>query len=410
MKFVVFVVLVFFSFAPAAMAMHPHSVHEWADREKVVINSLSLDSLGPPPGDPSNRVADLAAAVFLGRRLFFDKRFSGNLEVSCATCHRPDYDFTDPLPLAHGMGTTRRRTMPLAGVAYSPFLFWDGRKDSLWAQALGPIESRVEHGFNRSRCYLLLKKHFRAEYESIFGPMPEVIGVDPGAWPAEDGSVEKQNWESLPSEARTLISRVYANMGKAIAAFVRRITPGMSRFDRYARAVTGREGEPAEIFTDQEAGGLRLFISKAGCVNCHNGPLFTNYDFHDLAIPRDISSAPDSGRAEGIAMVLADEFNCRSPYSDAPYDQCFALRFMDPDPQPFAGAFKTPSLRNVAARPPYMHAGQFATLRRVIEHYRTAAAAGRLKAEFSHGGLSDDEIDALIAFLKTLSAAPLAPQ
>jgi len=112
---------------------------------------MSLDRLGPMPHDPGNRWADNPAAAALGQRLFFDGRLSGNGRVSCATCHDRENDFQDSMPLAKGMGTTNRRTMPIAGAPYSPFLFWDGRKDSLWAQALGPLESAVEHGGDREQ-------------------------------------------------------------------------------------------------------------------------------------------------------------------------------------------------------------------------------------------------------------------
>ena len=102
---------------------------------------MSLAELEPLPRDPTNRVADDPRAADLGRRLFFDTRLSSNGRVACSTCHQPDRGFQDGTALATGVGITARRTMPIAGMARSPFLFWDGRKDSLWAQALGPLES-----------------------------------------------------------------------------------------------------------------------------------------------------------------------------------------------------------------------------------------------------------------------------
>ena len=112
---------------------------------------MSLAALEPLPRDPTNRVADDPRAADLGRRLFFDTRLSSNGRVACSTCHQPDRAFQDGIALAAGVGTTARRTMPIAGMARSPFLFWDGRKDSLWAQALGPLESPVEHGGTRAQ-------------------------------------------------------------------------------------------------------------------------------------------------------------------------------------------------------------------------------------------------------------------
>ncbi|HEY0582417.1 MAG TPA: cytochrome-c peroxidase, partial [Chloroflexota bacterium] len=85
----------------------------WSPAELATLRSLSIDSLGPVPADPSNAVADDARAAALGQALFFDTRFSANGQVSCGTCHKPDRDFTDGLPLAHGVGTTDRSAMPL---------------------------------------------------------------------------------------------------------------------------------------------------------------------------------------------------------------------------------------------------------------------------------------------------------
>ena len=128
----------------------------WSVEDKKVIRSLSLSSLPPLPSDPSNAYADNPKAIEFGKKLFFDIRFSANGKISCATCHIPGYSFTDRLPRARGMGATTRRTMPLIGVAYQSWFFWDGRKDSLWSQAIGPIESVSEHGVTRSFCAHLI--------------------------------------------------------------------------------------------------------------------------------------------------------------------------------------------------------------------------------------------------------------
>src|SRR6185369_5453421 len=105
----------------------------WTASQIDELRQMSISSIEPLPRDVTNRVADDPAAAKLGRQLFFDTRLSSNGKVSCATCHQPDRGFQDGTALAHGVGTTNRRTMPIAGTAYSPFLFWDGRKDSQWA-------------------------------------------------------------------------------------------------------------------------------------------------------------------------------------------------------------------------------------------------------------------------------------
>src|SRR5688572_13927936 len=122
----------------------------WTEEELSTLQGLWITNLQPLPPDPSNKYADDPDATSLGQALFFDTRFSSNGQVSCATCHRPEQMFQDGTALAHGVGTTNRRTMTIVGTAFSPWLFWDGRKDSQWSQALGPLENPVEHGGNRT--------------------------------------------------------------------------------------------------------------------------------------------------------------------------------------------------------------------------------------------------------------------
>ena len=380
-------------------------VHEWSPEEVRALKSLWIESLHPAPPDPSNAYGDDERAASLGRKFFFDKRFSGNARVSCGTCHREDYAFTDDLPLAHGMGTTGRRTMTLIGSAHYPWLFWDGRKDSLWSQALGPLESSVEHGISRVFVASVVFQYYRDEYERVFGPLPSVekLGRLP-ARPASDDPSAYKAWLKYSLEDREGVNRVYANLGKAIAVYVRTILPGVSRFDEYVAALEGgRTGELDSIFNDQEAEGLRLFIGKARCTNCHLGPLFTNSEFHNLDIPVSDKMPYDAGRAEGISLVLADEFNCLGSFSDAKGKKCQQLWFMDTEARKYQGAMKTPTLRNVVERPPYMHAGQFSTIREVLDFYRRSE-----NPELEHQGLTDSDLGALEAFLGTLSGPILS--
>ncbi len=372
-------------------------MHAWSQGEISVLRSLWIGSLPPPPKDPSNAFADNPKARALGKKLFFDPRFSGNLKVSCATCHRPDMSFTDDLPLAHGMGSTTRRSMPLIGVAYNSWFFWDGRKDSLWSQALGPLESNVEHGFTRTASAYLISEYYRSEYEEIFGNMPDITNAI--ATPATEDIVVLKTWVSMTPAKKEAVNRIYANMGKAIAAYVRTIVPGPSRFDKYVEALLNNDTAALqESLTPAEVNGLRLFIGKAKCTNCHSGPLFTNSDFHNTGVPTPAKMPYDKGRADGIRKVLSDEFNCLGRYSDAGPQDCAELRFLDAETEKYVGAFKTPTLRNVVERAPYMHAGQFATLKEVLEFYRLSKSH-----ELGHGELSDEELSQLEAFLRTLS-------
>jgi cytochrome c peroxidase len=369
---------------------------------------LSLQALEALPSDPSNRWADDERAAHLGHRLFFDTRLSANGRVSCASCHDPSREFQDSVALAKGVGTTDRRTMPVTATAYSPFLFWDGRKDSQWAQALGPLESAVEHGGTRARYAHVTAAHYRADYERIFGPLPDLRGV-----PQEAGPVAEPNaraaWQRLPGAKRDEVTAVFVNLGKAIAAYERRIQYAPSRFDRFVAEWKERGAARNDILNQEELAGLELFVGKANCVQCHNGPLLTNNDFHNTGVPRAAGLPPDRGRVAAIAAVADDEFSCRSRWSDAGARGCpelDALRAARPE---LERAFKVPSLRNVAERAPYMHAGQLATLAEVLEHYNRAPAAPSGRTELKPLRLSQAELRQLEAFLRSLSGGVTGP-
>ena len=362
----------------------------WSAEQKTMLASLSLASLGPLPADPSNRVADDAAAQAFGKKLFFDARLSSNGKVSCATCHMPQLGFVDTTPLAHGVGTTGRRTMPIAGTAYSPFLFWDGRKDSQWSQALGPLESSVEHGGHRGQYVQHIAANYRKEYEAIFGRLPD-----------EQKQIPRF---ARDDRAKDDTARVFTNMGKAIAAFERTINFDTTRFDRYVAAeLAGRSHTSADSLSPDEEAGLRLFIGKANCVNCHNGPRLTDDHFHNTGVAvSKLVASPDSGRAAGARQVMSDEFNCLSEYSDAKPDQCSELRFAVTEGPELLRAYKTPSLRDVARRAPYMHAGQIASLEEAVAHYNRAPAAPFGKSELKRLRLNQREQRQIEAYLRTL--------
>jgi cytochrome c peroxidase len=368
---------------------------------------LSLEALEPLPHDPSNRWAEDERAADLGHRLFFDARLSANGRVSCASCHDPRREFQDGLALAKGLGTTERRTMPVAATAYSPFLFWDGRKDSQWAQALGPLESPVEHGGTRARYAHVAAEHYRADYERVFGRLPDLRGVPQEAGPAPDDKA-RAAWERLPAAKRDAVTAVFVNLGKAIAAYERRIQYGPSRFDRFVSAWKTTGALPKDVLTSDEVAGLRLFVGKANCVQCHNGPLFTNNEFHNTGVPRRAGLPHDRGRIASIAAVRNDEFSCRSRWSDAGGD-CPELDALAAPRAEHERAFKVSSLRNVAERAPYMHAGQFGTLAEVLEHYNRAPAAPAGRTELKPLGLSRAELRQLEAFLRTLSGGLAGP-
>jgi len=372
----------------------------WSAAQLEELRSMSLTALERLPRDPTNRVADDPRAAELGRRLFFDARLSSNGRVACSTCHQPERGFQDGVALATGVGTTNRRAMPLAGMARSPFLFWDGRKDSLWAQALGPLESPVEHGGTRAQYAKLVAASYASDYEQIFGALPDLSSVPSSAGPVADRDAASA-WSGLSAPQRDDVTRVFVNIGKAIASWERRIEFGRTRFDSYATALSTGQSEPG-ILTDDEVAGLRLFIGKGNCTQCHNGPLFTSNEFHNTGVPPRPELARDRGRLTGATAVVSDEFNCRSQWSDA-REQCSELEFIVTGEHTQDRAYKVPSLRNVAERAPYMDAGQFETLADVLDHYNRAPPAATGHSELRPLGLKPVELRQLEAFLRTLS-------
>lgn len=391
----------------------------WSKAELETLQSMHIGRAGPPPADPSNAYRDGDAAASLGQALFTDARLSRNGRVSCASCHAASGQFEDGKKLGEGLSTGKRRTMPVMGAAGSPFLFWDGRKDSAWSQALGPLEDAAEHGGNRVRFARTVRDHYARPYQQVFGALPELPALPPEASPLGTDS-ERAAWAAMPEPAREQVNRVFANMGKAIAAYESRIHYGPSRFDRYVEATLGRDGRGQEVLSAQEARGLRLFLTKGQCATCHNGPLLTDHAFHNTGVPPLDARNPDRGRAEGVRKLLADEFNCLGRYSDARPEQCGELNFLSTDDPGHLAAFRTPSLRNVAARPPYMHAGQFASLEEVVRHYAQSPKAALGHSELARPGerhaeripieLTRQDIQDLTAFLATLTGPVIQPR
>ena len=347
----------------------------WTDAEIGILESLWLESLPPLPPDLSNAVADDQRAAAFGRLLFFDSRLSANGAVSCATCHQPERRFTDGLPKGVAIGMSRRNTMSIVGTAYSPWLYWDGRRDSQWSQALSPLEDPQEHGSDRETVVSLVTgdEDYRGRYEELFGEPRDVDSV-------------------------------FANISKAIAAFERTVMPTSSRFDEYIAAVINEDqARQAELFTPDEVRGLRLFIGPANCTQCHNGPLLTNNEFHNTGLINFPGDVPDKGRVAGVREMFADPFNCAGDFNDDSSASCPELDFALTGPT-LIGAFRTPSLRNLEGTEPYGHSGQIATLADMLAHYNEAPDAMIGHNEAKPLDLGKRELQQLEAFLKTLDA------
>lgn len=269
----------------------------------------------------------------LGKMLFFDTRLSRDQNLNCASCHNPSFGWEVPFAGAIGAGgqPLNRHAPTTLNLAWTRNLFWDGRANSLEAQARGPIEADVEMDLPMATAVKRLKQ--LEGYRDVFAK----------AFPNE-GLTEKTILDAIGTYERTLVS-------------------GDTPFDRWVRGEDDAIGEQAKS-------GLRLFNGKAACAECHSGWNFTDNQFHDIGL-----ATSDEGR-----MVR----------SGKPED-----RF----------AFKTPGLREISARAPYMHNGQVPTLEAVITHYMSGGIQRpSLSSPLQSITLSSQEMQALLAFLKTLSS------
>jgi cytochrome c peroxidase len=399
----------------------------------------------------------------VGRRLFFDPRLSADSHINCAHCHQPDLAFTDGLPLAFALDQTRRNTPTIVNSFASYWFFWDGRADSLAAQALGPLENSKEHGFSRSGVARVVQSFYKDEYETLFGPLPAALPAvlpefamplatepvlpeavlstaaasltDPAMIrsltgegeplaalarrlaadaPAPEAVKAAAAWEALAPAAQDAVNTVFANAAQAIAAWEKGLVANESPFDRFiARWTRAAQPDPVPFFSDDFTSeaffGFQIFTGRGQCNVCHTGAALTDHQFHNIALPQRGTDI-DTGRSTGLLKVLADPFNCRGGYippTVPPAESCLDLDYLNTETPEAIGSFKTPGLRTVAQTAPYMHDGRFATLDQVIDHYNrmdTTPAVGFREETLKPLGLDEIEKKALLAFLRALSS------
>jgi cytochrome c peroxidase len=375
-----------------------------------------------PPGDPTNRFADDPWAAALGESLFFDTRFSANGKFSCASCHQPARGFTDGRTVAKALAVGTRNTPTLLNAAYNHWFFWDGRADSMWAQVLQVIENPREFGGDRLAVAHTIYDDdaLRRAYERLFGKLPDLS--DSQRFPAHarpdapTQSATARGWSGMSAADRDACNRIFSNVGKAIAAYERRLVSYDSPFDRYARALRSGDGSGQSLLSPAAKRGLKLFVDRGQCELCHSGPNFTDGQFHNVGLPVLAGTVPDLGREQGIRELKANPFNAAGRYSDQPQGpNAKRLEFL-PAPTAMRGAFKTPTLRNVARTAPYLHDGRFSTLQQVVQFYADGKAASRGKLVGEREGtlnliphFTPAEVTDLVAFLKTLDSAPPSP-
>ncbi|MEO7111426.1 MAG: cytochrome c peroxidase [Polyangiaceae bacterium] len=315
---------------------------------------------GPPPPDPTNAHADDAAAATLGEQLFSDTTLSPSNTVSCATCHDPAKSYADGKAQAVGVATGDRNAPSLLLASYSPWQFWDGRADSQWMQATGPLENAKE--FNSSRLFVAhaISDRYNASYAAIFGALPDLSNA--AQFPAS-GKPGDASWTGMAPADQAAVTTIYSNVGKSIEAFERTLRVQPNALDAYIG------GNLAALTTDQKTGLTAFFIT--GCVQCHWGPRMTDDAFHVTRFPTGRQDgAADRGRIDGIPLLLASEFLETGVNSDSKTDS-HGLASLVAAPSTL-GAFKTPPLRGVADTAPYGHGGTLGALISVAKNYGTA--------------------------------------
>ena len=393
-----------FAFATACEQSQQQAL-TFSDRELRVLSARRW--MPPLPVDPTNRWANDAGAAALGERIFFDERFSVNASVSCATCHDPNQGLSDGLSFSMGLGETQRHAPHLYNVGYQRWFYWDGRRDTLWGQALVPLEHEAEMGFDRVSILKFIAEDpsYRDQFESTFGLLPiELLSnIDGEAKPMPDEPDDPRHvrWMSLDADDQHRINTSFSHVGKAIAAYEMTFITGTTPFDTFVEGLEEQDADKQSMLTLSAQRGLPLFMNDAGCHLCHTGPLFSDREFHYLGF-----DGQDLGRSEGIPKAQIDPFSSIGPFSDDTEGEKAAYLSSVVAGHPTDGAMKTPSLRNIALSPPYMHDGRFATLHDVVSFYNEMPPAPDLAdREFFLVplGLTETQVDDLVAFLNALT-------
>ena len=302
-----------------------------------VAEGVAFQELGLLSASPIVTQMDAEKDVIeLGKALFFDTRLSSSEKISCATCHQPELNWTDgkPKSIGHEGAMNKRNSPTIQNSWFYKKLFWDGRARDLQDQAFAPIRSESE--MNSEMPDIMRKLRNIKGYQQLFQKAFGDDDINP------------------------------FRMTEAIATFEKTISSRKSRFDEFL------EGNKKAL-TNSELSGLHLFRTKARCINCHNGPMFTDNSFHNSGF---------SGSDDGYYKVTHNDKDM--------------------------GKFKTPSLRDVALTGPWMHDGQFKDLEQIISRYSIAKfPQGETDTLLRNIGLNTREQKDLLAFLKAISAPPL---
>ena len=320
----------------------------------------SLAPLGPAPVPEQNPLTP--EKIELGKKLFFDRRLSGDGTMSCATCHDPERAYTDGLDISLSYPTTRnwRNSPTLLNVAFQKYLFHDGRAQTLEEQALFPMMSAFE--MNRNLDFV----------EEVVRSVPEYVDAFQKAF---GGEVTRER------------------MAMAIAAFERTLVSRNTPLDRYLRG-------DKKALSDDARKGLVLFTQKGKCADCHFGSSLSDDKFYALNVPE------SPGHQNDPQIAITRRFVAKVYH----FDEYRTLkedpgRYLITKDQKDWKAFKTPTLLEIAKSGPYMHNGVFPTLDEVIEFFDKGGGKGN--TALKPLGLTDKEKKYLKTFLiEALSGEP----
>ena len=182
------------------------SPNEWE-----IVRNLSPLSDAPPP-NPTNRFADDPDAAELGQKFFFDFRFSKHSTIACSTCHSPFYAFADIESTSFATGRGTRNTPTVLNAAYNEWQLWDGRSETMWAQALFALEGENEMAGTRLQYAHVIKKHYKTEYEAVFGPLPDL--EDAIRFPPE-GKPGDPAFDGMSKADQIAVNTIFSNIGKS---------------------------------------------------------------------------------------------------------------------------------------------------------------------------------------------------
>lgn len=418
----------------------PAELDPWAALEDPALRALIV-AMGAPRGpaiDETNVWSEIPEAQRLGQALFFDPRLSGDGQVSCASCHDPALGWADgaPLPVLEGRARAGRHTPSVLNTGLQRWQLWDGRCDSLWCQAAGPIENPDEMNLGRADLGRLLADDpaLGAAYLEVFGLAEELAALPPaegaagglpeltdparfppGARPRPEApeSAEHLAYAAMAPADQRAVTRLLVDLSQAIAAFEGQLVSGEAPIDRYVAALqAGDRAAAVEALPAPAARGLLHFVTDGQCALCHTGPLLSNLEFEAVGLgPRDWLDPADPGRAVGAATVIAAEFNALSSWSAAPEGEAAErLRALRVEAG-LLGHFKVPPLRELSRTAPYMHGGHLQTLAEVVHHYNELdelQTTGLPSPLLQPLGWSPEEEADVVAFLETLSAGPTA--